>query len=80
MLCYVAADPEHQKMLEAEWLAKLEEEEVENLEKELAEERKAREAKEKALAEKEKEIAELRRQLAKLQETPKPRVLRKVQA
>jgi len=28
MLCYVAADPEHQKMLEAEWLAKLEEEEV----------------------------------------------------
>ena len=38
----VAADPEHQRMLEAEWLAKLEEEEVENLEKELAEERKAR--------------------------------------
>ena len=64
MLCYVAADPEHQKMLEAEWLAKLEEEEVENLEKELAEEKKA-------LAEAEKENAELRRQLAKLQETPK---------
>ena len=85
VLCYVAADPEHQKMLEAEWLAKLEEEEVENLEKELAEEKKALAEEKKALAEEkkahaeekkarekaEKENAELRRQLAKLQDNPK---------
>ena len=77
MLCFVAADPKQQKLLEAEWLAKLEEEEIENLEKALAEEKKAREADKKALAEEKKAraedkkiIAELQRKLAKLEEKP----------
>jgi len=76
VLCYVAADPEHQKLLEAEWLAKLEEEEYENMEKTLAENKKKLAEKEEALAAEkkarksmEKENADLRRQLAELQKS-----------
>jgi hypothetical protein len=81
VLCYVAADPQQQKLLEAEWFAKSEEEEFENMEKELAEKKMELAEKKMELAEKkieltaeknarkaaEKENADLRRQLAKLQ-------------